>query len=124
MERADPPHLHLHPIRLPRRHFPDPNQHQLFPHELRHNRVIRRLPQPSMAPDLTHRLHSHDGRLALPLLLTRRAVGDFPPYDRRSSRACRPRGGDTCRASIDWSGAQHFGLGFGWTGDRDSSRSV
>ncbi|CAL5443840.1 unnamed protein product [Camellia sinensis] len=74
------------PWRLRRRIQTDQNESRLLPHELRDHRASHPLPQPPMAPDLADRLHHHDGRLALPLLPQRRAVGDFQSYDRRPHR--------------------------------------
>lgn len=69
-------------VQLSRRAFEDPKEYWLFSDELRHRYTVYRLPQPIVAPDLADRVHRYDGCLVVPLLSSRRASGDFRPYNR------------------------------------------
>ncbi|KAF4362073.1 hypothetical protein F8388_023925 [Cannabis sativa] len=79
---------------------PSPNQRRLFPDELRDCDPGNSVPQPSLAPDLAHRLHRHGRRLALLLLSPRRAVGGLGNTHRRPHRAGCARRADDRKLAI------------------------
>lgn len=82
-------------------------QRRLLPHELRHHRPPGALPEPPLAPRIADRVHSHDGRVAVPLLLARRALGGRGPHDRRPGGAARAVGADAGVLVLDESHGEH-----------------
>ncbi|CAI0434317.1 unnamed protein product [Linum tenue] len=87
MARARQPLLLRPPFLHRRSHGPIEAQPGLFPRQLRHGRPLHPLRQPPVAPFLHDRLPNRPRRLAVPLLLSRRAPGDPPPHRRRPRRA-------------------------------------
>ncbi|KAF4399284.1 hypothetical protein G4B88_022367 [Cannabis sativa] len=90
---------------------PSPNQRRLFPDELRDCDPGNSVPQPSLAPDLAHRLHRHGRRLALLLLSPRRAVGGLGTHHRRPHRAGCARRADDRKLAIYQRHDEHPGFG-------------
>lgn len=61
----------------------------VLPDELRDRGAGDPVPEPALAPDLADRVRGDDGRVALPLLPTRRAARGVQSHHRRPSRAGR-----------------------------------
>jgi len=113
---------HQPSVGLRRRIQTDQNERRLLPDELCHRRALHSVPEPSVASDLSHRLHRHDGRLVVPLLPPRRASGDFQPHDQRSSGDDRSVGCHDHSTVVDSRHAQHIVIAFDWSGDCCDSR--
>lgn len=79
------------PRRVPRRSIAGEDEHRVLPDELRDRGAVGSVPQPPVAPNLTHRVRGPHGRLALPLLPPRRATPHLRPTHQRPPRT-RPHG--------------------------------